>query len=90
MRTTLEPFSDMQDRTQEVALSLTKFAIGRPVLRSEDPKLVRGEGRYTDDINRPSQVYAVMVGAAKPSASSAHRHLQYKDDAGHAGSLCRR
>ena len=51
----------MDDRTQEIALSLTKFGIGQPVRRSEDPKLVRGEGRYTDDINLPGQAYAVMV-----------------------------
>ena len=51
----------MDDRTQETALSLTKFGIGQPVRRSEDPKLVRGEGRYTDDINLPGQAYAVMV-----------------------------
>jgi carbon-monoxide dehydrogenase large subunit len=51
----------MDDRTQETALSLTKFGIGQPVRRTEDPKLVRGEGQYTDDINRPGQAYAVMV-----------------------------
>jgi carbon-monoxide dehydrogenase large subunit len=51
----------MDDRTQETALSLTKFGIGQPVLRSEDPKLVQGHGTYTDDINRPGQAYAVMV-----------------------------
>src|SRR5215471_18108625 len=41
--------------------SLQKFGIGQPVPRSEDPKLVRGEGRYTDDVNLPGQAYAVMV-----------------------------
>jgi aerobic carbon-monoxide dehydrogenase large subunit len=51
----------MDDRTTETALSLTKFGIGQPVPRSEDPTLVRGEGRYTDDIGRPGQAYAVMV-----------------------------
>src|SRR5215472_1019008 len=51
----------MDDRTTETALSLTKFGVGQPVRRSEDPKLIRGEGRYTDDVNRPGQVYAVMV-----------------------------
>ena len=30
--------------------ALTKFGIGQPVPRSEDPVLVRGEGRYTDDV----------------------------------------
>jgi aerobic carbon-monoxide dehydrogenase large subunit len=51
----------MDDRTTEAALSLTKFGIGQPVLRSEDPTLVRGEGCYTDDTQRTGQTYAVMV-----------------------------
>src|SRR5215475_5484691 len=41
--------------------SLTKFGIGQPVLRSEDPVLVRGEGRFTDDVSQPGQAYAVIV-----------------------------
>src|SRR5438093_13002771 len=41
--------------------SLTKFGIGQPVRRSEDPVLVRGEGRFTDDVSLPGQAYAVMV-----------------------------
>jgi carbon-monoxide dehydrogenase large subunit len=45
----------------EADLALTKFAIGQPVPRSEDPKLVRGEGQYTDDIQLPNQVYAAVV-----------------------------
>ncbi|HXZ46040.1 MAG TPA: xanthine dehydrogenase family protein molybdopterin-binding subunit, partial [Pseudolabrys sp.] len=51
----------MDDRTTEAALSLTKFGIGQPVPRTEDPKLVRGEGCYADDVSRPRQAYAVMV-----------------------------
>ena len=51
----------MDDRTAETALSLTKFGIGQPVRRTEDPTLVRGQGRYTDDVARPGQAYAVMV-----------------------------
>ena len=39
----------------------TKFAIGQPVPRTEDPMLVRGQGRYTDDVSLPGQAYAVMV-----------------------------
>src|ERR671917_2395560 len=42
-------------------LALMKFGIGQPVPRMEDPKLLRGEGRYTDDLNLPAQAYAVMV-----------------------------
>ncbi|MGA8886603.1 MAG: xanthine dehydrogenase family protein molybdopterin-binding subunit [Pseudolabrys sp.] len=51
----------MDDRTTETALSLTKVGVGQPVRRSEDPKLVRGEGCYTDDLSRAGQAYAVMV-----------------------------
>ncbi len=51
----------MDDRTTETALSLTKFGVGQPVRRSEDPTLVRGQGCYTDDVSRPRQAYAVMV-----------------------------
>ncbi len=42
-------------------LTTEKFAVGQPVSRKEDPILLRGEGRYTDDLNRPEQLYAVMV-----------------------------
>jgi carbon-monoxide dehydrogenase large subunit len=51
----------MDDRTTEAALSLTKFGVGQPLPRSEDPTLVRGEGCYTDDVSRPGQAFAVMV-----------------------------
>ncbi len=40
---------------------MPKFGIGQPVPRTEDPTLVRGQGRYTDDINLAGQAYAVMV-----------------------------
>jgi carbon-monoxide dehydrogenase large subunit len=56
----------MDDRTTEAALTLTKFGVGQPVRRSEDPKLVRGEGSYTDDVSRPRQAYAVMVRSREP------------------------
>ncbi len=42
-------------------LANMKFAIGQPVTRKEDPTLLRGQGRYTDDINLPNQAYCVMV-----------------------------
>jgi aerobic carbon-monoxide dehydrogenase large subunit len=51
----------MTDRTDEAALALMKFGIGQPVPRTEDPVLVRGHGRYTDDVNLPGQAHAVMV-----------------------------
>jgi carbon-monoxide dehydrogenase large subunit len=42
-------------------LNSEKFAVGQPVSRKEDPILLRGEGRYTDDLNLPNQLYGVMV-----------------------------
>jgi len=41
-------------------LALIKFGIGQPVPRNEDPMLVCGQGRYTDEINLPGQAYAVI------------------------------
>jgi aerobic carbon-monoxide dehydrogenase large subunit len=38
-----------------------KYAVGQPVPRTEDPLLLRGEGKYSDDINLPGQAYCVMV-----------------------------
>jgi carbon-monoxide dehydrogenase large subunit len=43
------------------SLALMKFGIGQPVRRTEDPTLVRGAGRYTDDVKLPNEAYAVMV-----------------------------
>jgi len=36
-----------------------RFAIGQPVPRSKDPVLLRGEGRYSDDISLPG--YAEVI-----------------------------
>jgi carbon-monoxide dehydrogenase large subunit len=38
-----------------------KNLIGEAIPRLEDPVLLRGEGRYTDDVNEPGQAYACMV-----------------------------
>ena len=51
----------MNPRLDQEKLATAKFAVGQPVLRSEDPTLVRGRGRYTDDVSIDGQVYAVMV-----------------------------
>ena len=42
-------------------LAFTKFAVGQPVPRNEDPILLRGQGRYSDDLNLTGQAYAVIV-----------------------------
>jgi carbon-monoxide dehydrogenase large subunit len=51
----------MDDYVDETMLELERFAIGQPVLRSEDPVLLRGEGHYADDVSLPGQAHAVMV-----------------------------
>jgi carbon-monoxide dehydrogenase large subunit len=38
-----------------------KFGVGQPVPRQEDPKLLQGQGRYTDDLALPGQLYAHVV-----------------------------
>src|SRR6185312_11072536 len=42
-------------------LDSMKFAIGQPVPRQEDPTLLQGQGRYSDDISSENQAYCVMV-----------------------------
>ena len=43
------------------ALALTRYGVGQPVTRTEDPVLLRGEGRYTDDINLPGQLIGKVL-----------------------------
>ncbi len=43
------------------AMPVEKYAIGQPVPRKEDPTLVTGKGRYSDNLSLPGQVYATMV-----------------------------
>ena len=42
-------------------LATRKFAVGQSVPRAEDPLILRGNGRYTDDISLPGQAYLTMV-----------------------------
>ncbi|WP_437375535.1 xanthine dehydrogenase family protein molybdopterin-binding subunit [Inquilinus limosus] len=39
----------------------TKFGIGQPMRRSEDPRLLKGGGRYTDDVSAPGQAQAYFL-----------------------------
>ena len=36
-------------------------AIGAPVRRKEDFRLLRGAGRYSDDVNLPGQAWGLVV-----------------------------
>jgi carbon-monoxide dehydrogenase large subunit len=47
--------------------------IGQPIPRIEDPRLLRGHGRYSDDVTLPRQTYARLV--RSPHAHAAVRAL---------------
>ena len=51
----------MNIREAPEELAFHRFGIGQPVRRTEDPRLVKGQGRFTDDIDLPGQVYAAIV-----------------------------
>ena len=57
--------------------------IGRPMPRFEDLRLVRGNGRYSDDISMPDQVYAVFV--RSPHANAKITSIKTQAAAGAAG-----
>src|SRR5580658_5055177 len=43
--------------------------IGASVRRKEDARFLNGKGRYTDDINRPGQLYAYVKRSDRPHAT---------------------
>jgi aerobic carbon-monoxide dehydrogenase large subunit len=62
-----------------------KYAVGQPVTRKEDPVLLQGRGRYSDDLNLPNQAYAVMV--RSPAAHGIIRGIETSDARGMPGVL---
>src|SRR5438067_10928545 len=57
-------------------VTVEKFAIGQSVRRLEDPHLVQGLGRYSDDVTLPRQAWAVVV--RSPHAHAGIRHVDVK------------
>ena len=49
----------------------TSHRIGQPVRRREDQRLLTGKGRFSDDVNLPGQIYAIML-------RSPHAHAQIR------------
>ncbi|HJU18169.1 MAG TPA: xanthine dehydrogenase family protein molybdopterin-binding subunit, partial [Stellaceae bacterium] len=43
-------------------------AIGQPIRRREDRRLLTGRGKFTDDFNKTGQVYAIIVRSPYPHA----------------------
>ncbi len=54
-----------------------KFAVGQSVRRLEDPRLLQGLGRYSDDVNVLRQAYAVVV--RSPHAHARVRGIRTAD-----------
>jgi carbon-monoxide dehydrogenase large subunit len=54
-----------------------EFAIGQPVRRREDPRLLMGQGRYLDDHNLAGQAWAVVV--RSPHAHADIRGIDAKE-----------
>ncbi len=55
---------------------MTSTGIGAPVRRKEDHRFITGNGKYTDDINRPGQAYAYFV--RSPHAHAKIRKIDTK------------
>lgn len=56
--------------------STNKFGVGQGVPRWEDPRLLRGGGRFGDDINRPGQAHGIVI-----RSPHAHAHIRAIDTA---------
>jgi len=48
---------------------MSDTGIGAPLRRKEDRRFITGRGRYTDDIDRPGQVYAHIVRSTEAHAA---------------------
>ena len=51
-----------------------KFGVGQSVLRKEDDALIRGKGRYTDDVAPQPALHALLL-------RSPHAHAKFTIDA---------
>ena len=48
---------------------LGEFGIGQPVSRLEDPRLLRGEGEFVDDMRFTNEAYAYVLRSPRPHAN---------------------
>src|SRR2546425_5560861 len=53
------------------AVLMGQFGIGQGIKRVEDVRLLRGKGRYLDDVNVPGQAHAVIL-------RSVHAHARIR------------
>jgi aerobic carbon-monoxide dehydrogenase large subunit len=50
-------------------MTTTKFGLAQPVRRVEDPRLLKGAGRYTDDIVLPGMLFGVVLRSPHAAAT---------------------
>ena len=50
-------------------LAKTKFGLAQPVRRVEDPRLLKGMGRYTDDIVLPGMLHGIVLRSPHAAAT---------------------
>ena len=53
---------------------MTKFGMAQPVRRVEDPRLLKGDGSYTDDSNPPG--HPDLIGGEPHSPGGIHGFVQ--------------
>src|SRR5258708_5060304 len=46
---------------RSTTMTTTKFGLAQPIRRVEDPRLLKGAGRYTDDIVLPNMLFGVVL-----------------------------
>ena len=55
---------------------MTKFGLAQPVRRVEDPRLLKGGGRYTDDIVLPGMLHGIVL--RSPHAAAKHQRDRHR------------
>ena len=50
-------------------MTTTKFGLAQPVRRVEDPRLLKGAGRYTDDIVLPGMLFGIVLRSPHAAAN---------------------
>jgi carbon-monoxide dehydrogenase large subunit len=53
-------------------MTTTKFGIAQPIRRVEDPRLLKGAGRYTDDIVLPGMLFGLVLRSPHAAATITH------------------
>src|SRR5712691_7798559 len=58
--------TDLEEKTRPA--EATFRAIGKPIVRKEDARLITGRGRFSDDFHLAGEAHAVMVRSPHPHA----------------------